>query len=107
MQAGRLRHRIDVDQNVGTEDAAGQLIPSWEAWLENEPAEVIESGGAESLRGFAIAATATVIVRVRYRAGYEEEMRIRFGSRVFGIVNVRDIDGRSRELWLSCQERKS
>jgi SPP1 family predicted phage head-tail adaptor len=106
MQAGRLRHRITAQEDEGTEDSAGQVIPNWQTWLANEPAEVIETGGAETLRGQAIQATASHVVRVRYRDGYHEEMRLLWGTRILGVVSVRDIDGRRRELWLGCQERR-
>jgi len=106
MQAGRLRHRIDIEQNVGQTDSAGEVIPDWQTWLANEPAEVIQTGGTESLRGHSIQATATHIVRVRFREGFHEEMRIRWGARILGVVSARDIDGRRQEIWLGCQERR-
>jgi len=106
MQSGRLRHRIDFQTNAGTADAAGQVVDSWSDTYTNEPAEVIETGGAEALFGHRIDATATHVVRCRYRAGLSEEMQIVWGSRTLGIVNVRDYDGRRRELWITCREVK-
>jgi head-tail adaptor len=106
MQAGRLRHRITIERDAGTADAAGQVIASWQTWLANEPAEVIETGGAEKLRGFTIDATASHVVRLRYRDGLHERLRCRWGARILGIVNARDIDGRGREAWLMCEELK-
>lgn len=106
MRAGTLRHRITVQQDAGVEDGSGQVLESWTAWLVNEPAEVVETGGAESLRGQQIDATATHVVRVRYRAGLDERKQIVWGTRTLGIVNVRDIDGRRRELWITARERK-
>jgi len=106
MQAGRLRHRITIQADEGDEDAAGQVIADWQDWLEDEPAEVIETGGAERLYGHMIDATATHLVRVRYRSGYTAEQRIVWDGRHLYPVNVRDPDGRRRELWITCREVK-
>lgn len=107
MRSGTLRHRITLQQDAGTADSAGQVIENWSTWLANEPAEVIETGGSESLRGQQIDATATHVVRIRYRTGVTERLRIVWGTRVLGIVNVRDIDGRRRELWITAREVKT
>ncbi len=107
MQAGRLRHRIEIEQDIGVADASGQVVPNWQVWRAREPAEVIQTGGAETLRGHAIQATATHVVRVRFREGYHEKMRLLWGTRTLGVVSVRDIDGRREELWLGCEERRS
>jgi len=104
MRAGTLRHRITIQTATEAPDAAGQLIRTWSAWLSNEPAEVQETAGAETVRGLQVAAEATHLVRVRFRTGITSEHRILWGSRVLGIVNVRDVDGRRRELWISCRE---
>ena len=106
MRAGTLRHRVTFQTDAGTADAAGQVIESWGATLTNEPAEVIETGGAETVRGQQVDATATHLVRVRYRTTITEQMRIVWGTRTLGIVNVRDVDGRRRELWIAAREIK-
>jgi len=106
MRAGQLRHRITIQQDTGSEDAAGQVVESWAAWLSNEPAEVIETGGAERVFGQQVDATATHVVRIRYREGVTEQMRIVWGGRLLGISNARDRDGRRRELWISCKALK-
>jgi len=106
MRAGTLRHRITIQTATFAPDAAHQPIPTWAAWLSNEPAEVLETAGAETVRGLQVSATATHLVRVRYRTGLTERMRIVWETRTLGILNVRDVDGRRRELWISCREAK-
>lgn len=106
MRAGTLRHRITIQSATEAADAAGQLIRTWSAWLEHEPAEVLETAGAETVRGLQVSANATHLVRIRYRADVTETKRIVWGTRTLGIVNVRDVDGRRRELWISCEEIK-
>lgn len=106
MRAGTLRHRITVQSATDAADAAGQLIRTWSAWLSNEPAEVIETTGGETIRGRQVSAEATHLVRVRYRSGYGETKRIVWGTRTLGILHVRDVDGRGRELWIQAREEK-
>lgn len=110
MRAGQLRHRITAQTVTTAADAAGQPIETWADWLISEPAELIETGGAETLRGQQIDATATHLVRVRYRAAWQdsgERRRIVFGARIIGVTNVRDVDGRRRELWITGAEVKA
>jgi len=106
MRAGTLRHRITIQQATTSPDAAGQPIATWSDWLPNEPAEVLETAGAETVRGVQVSATATHVVRVRFRDGYGEQLRIVWGTRILGVVNARDVDGRRRELWISAREGK-
>jgi SPP1 family predicted phage head-tail adaptor len=106
MRSGMLRHRINLQTATQTPDAAGQLSPTWSTTYANEPAEVIETGGGEAVRGQQIDATATHLVRIRYRAGITELMRIVWGTRTLNVINARDLDGRRRELWVACKESK-
>lgn len=104
MRAGSLRHRITIQQATSTPDAAGQPIPTWATWLANEPAEVLQTDGAEAIRKLQVVAGATHAVRIRYRTGVLTTLRIIWEGRTLGIVGARDIDGRRRELWISCKE---
>lgn len=104
MRAGTLRHRITIQSATEAKDAAYQTIRTWSAWLSNEPAEVLETDGAETVRRLQVTAGSTHVVRIRYRSGVTTRHRILWGSRVLGIVNARDLDGRRRELWISCLE---
>ena len=111
MQAGKLRHRIDIssndaDPNEPDEDT-GQVLPDWNVLHSGVPAEVMEIGGGEPIRGdVQVQATTTHLVRIRYRSGISEEMQITWLGRTLGITLVRDADGRRRELWLECEEEK-
>ena len=43
-------------------------------------------------------------VLLRYMAGIETEMRIRYGKRILEIVSVRDVNERHEYLQLLCRE---
>jgi len=108
MRVGNLRHRITIEENTPTEDAAGQPIESWSTLdgFSNVPAEVMETGGSETLRGKQVSATATHVVRLRYAPGVTTEHRITWEGRTLNIEQARNPDGRRIELWLECTEAK-
>ncbi len=113
MQAGRLRHQVTIQQSTPSQNSDGEQVDSWAASLTKEPAEVIEVAGGETVRGIQIEATATHLVRIRFRSsiadGSAEQMRMLWvdrSNRVLGIVYCRDVDGRRRELWLQAKAIK-
>lgn len=108
MRAGSLRHRVTLQSRTRAAASDGELIATWSAALSNEPAEVIETSGGETLRGLQVDANATHLVRTRFRptAIGDETHRFVWGSRTLNVINVRDIDGRRRELWWQCREAK-
>lgn len=111
MRAGKLRHRIEFGQNQADPDnpdeETGQVLPQWTALHENVPAEVMEVAGGETIRGgVQVQATTTHVIRCRYRSDISEEIKVTWQGRTLGITHVRDFDGRSRELWIECEEEK-
>lgn len=75
MQAGKLRHRVRLQQFTSTRDSEGVLVEGWEdvasVWAAIEPASVrafIAAGAAQS--------QVTGQVVIRYRAGVKASMRL-------------------------------
>lgn len=103
MQAGKLRHRIDIQRPAGGEDTYGAPDEAWDLFLTAH-ASVEPRSGLERTEDQAVAAEVTHVVRIRYREGVTPDMRVKFGDRVLEIESVVDVDERGRELVLLCKE---
>lgn len=104
MQAGKLRHRIIIqDKGTPTRDTFGQEVISWEThatlWAQVSPIT-----GRETVEGSAQLADITHQIRIRSFAGVAPSMRVLWGSRIFDIQQVRDLDERGVESVLLAQE---
>ena len=104
MRAGKLRHRITIEQNTPTRDALGAEVDSWSSfavrWAAVEPL-----GGREFWDARRVNAERRVRFRLRYVVGVTPEMRVSFDGRVFDIQAVIDVEERNRELQLVCEEQ--
>lgn len=77
MDAGQLRHRIDIDERLTTQDEHGDAVVTWSPWVTNEPAKVADISGGEFLRGQGIASEVTTRITIRWRRGLVPTMRVR------------------------------
>lgn len=102
-----LRHPIQLQARSTTQDAFGQELVSWTTtatcWAQIEPAL-----GGESVAGGAVVSTVTHQITVRYRpSGIAPRMRVLYGSRIFEIASVIDVDERHEWMQLACVEGQS
>lgn len=77
MDAGKLRHRIHIDERVTSQDEHGEPIVTWTPWATNEPAQIADISGREFFAGQGIAAEVTTRITIRWRSGLVPTMRIR------------------------------
>ena len=107
MRAGKLRHRLIVQQLQDTEtlDSVGQPVQTWRTfghmWGSVEPLS-----GRELYNAAQIQPDVTHKVTMRYRAGIAAKMRIQHKARTLDILSVTDTDEREIELILMCKEAK-
>lgn len=103
MRAGRLRHRVNIQQPTETRDAYGELQSSWASLDTNVPCEIrglrtrefIEAAGTES--------DVTHEIRLRFRTDLTPKMRLVAtggcaSGEVYELLGVMDPEGRRREL---------
>lgn len=98
-----MRHRVTVQAPIKTIATSGQSTKEWKPWVANEPAEYVETGGGEHVRGKQIEAGIDAIFRVNYRKGYCPEMRLIWNEQTYGIVRCAPVDGLNRFLELHCK----
>lgn len=103
MRAGELRHRVTIQQPVEVLDDYNTPSVVWQdfarVWAAIEPLS-----GREYLQLQNTNAEITVRIRIRYLPGITPAMRVVYGSRVFNIQAVIDVEEKHRELHLMCAE---
>ena len=103
MEAGKLNRRITIQRKTVTPDSYNQPIETWvdafTVWCR-----VVSSGGKEYYAAQKLNASTEIVFSVRYTTGIASTDRIKYGSRVFEILSVNDVDGMREELQISAKE---
>jgi SPP1 family predicted phage head-tail adaptor len=103
MNAGRLRHRITIQEPVTARNGYGEAITTWTAvatvWASVEPLSGREYFAAEHVQS-----EVTHRVRMRWQSGITPDMRVLFNGRVLKIDAVINYGERRTDLQLMCQE---
>ena len=105
MQAGKLRHRVELQEDVGTTEGPLGTVPDWvtraRPWAEIEP-----TSGREFFASKQVQAEMTHQVRIRGIRRFTPSPKWRFlwGTRKFGIVHIQDVSERGIELVFVCRE---
>jgi len=103
MQAGRLRHRITIEQKSVQRGAQGGEVVTWTAFAANVPAEAEPMSGREYVTLRAGQADITIRFRLRYLAGVNPAMRVNWNGDPYEIEDVIDVRGRRVQLELMCR----
>jgi len=106
MEAGKLRHRVTIQQRSTSLGTRGQASTTWTD-VKTVWGSVRRLSGRELELAKRLYADATFAIVLRYRAGLTEEHRLKFGSRYFGIGAVDNDEERNRELRLLCAEARN
>lgn len=103
MNPGNYRHKITIQERLTGQDSYGAPMESWTdlatAWASIEPLSGRELYAAQELNS-----EINVRIKMRYRPGVLSSMRILYGTRIFDILAVVDIEERHRVLELLCKE---
>lgn len=109
MRAGKLNHRVTIEQLVvgsPSVTAIGEPDATWTTfatvWAGIEPLRTRELIAAQ-----AVQSETTGTIRMRYLAGVTAAMRVVYGSRVFQILGIQNINEADRELLLTVSEGPS
>jgi SPP1 family predicted phage head-tail adaptor len=106
MRAGKLRHRLTIQEYSKADDSFGEPIKTWAnissvptVWGSIEPIS-----GNEFFTARQIASETTHRITIRYKEGLDNKMRFKFGSRYFYILSVLDKDEKGVEMEIMCRE---
>jgi len=127
LDPGKLRHRITIQEPISIQDTYGQPnvwidvgAPSGignitdevitaaiaEPWADVATiwASIEPLSGREFFAAQQVNAEVTTRIRTRYLAGIKSSMRVVYGSRIFDIQSIIDIEERHTEMHLMCKE---
>lgn len=105
MQAGKLRHRVTIQEPVKVQNhETGSVNNSWRdvatVWAEVSPLSAREFVAAQASQG-----EVTTRIVIRYRAGVTRKHRILFRGGIYNIEGVLPDPKSGREyLTLPCSE---
>jgi len=105
MQAGKLRHIVEVHENQRTDNAYGESVDNWRVvdggrvFASVEPLQ-----GRELERAAQVHADAALRVGLRSFAGLTTKHRIRHKGRNLEILAIVNTDDRDVEMTVFCRE---
>jgi len=103
MQAGKLRHRVTLQEKSVSRNAYHDEVVSWSdvatVWAEIQPLE-----GREFFESQRLGAEQPSWIRIRHRSDVTPSMRVVRGSVTYDIETVVDVDGLGKELRLMCNQ---
>ena len=97
MQAGSLRHRIEIQQRTQVPDGIGGKTTTWSKYCYAR-AGIWPLRASEALEAMRLEHLITHQIRIRYVSGIDTSMRIKFGARYFDIVSIINREERNRTL---------
>ena len=100
---GKMRYRVHLESPTSTVDAGGGLAQTW-ARLASLYANIKPISGTETFRQGKVSSDTTHELTIRYRADINTKYRLCYGTRVFSIQSILNLDERDRFLKLSCKE---
>jgi len=105
MRAGGLRHPVTIESAIETPADAGEWEVAIWAVFATSRAEITPLNGTERFQAQHLDPEVTHRVRMRFIDGITPDMRIVWGSRIFDIKSVLDVEERRRELEMLATER--
>ena len=87
MRAGRMRHRVELQQAGETRDPTGGVARGWST-VVSRWAEIIPLRGQEKFDASQMEAQTNVKIRIRYHSGIDATWRIKHGSTIYNIKSV-------------------
>jgi SPP1 family predicted phage head-tail adaptor len=100
--AGTLNSRILIQTSTQTQDAAGQMVPSWST-LTSVWANIRHLNGAESIKADAQSSVVKASIRIRKRTGIDSSMRVVHGTTNYAIRAVLPDEYERDKMHLVCE----
>lgn len=104
MRAGRLRHRVTIQEQVRVAAGGGSYTVKWatysDTWAEIEPIDPV----TERNRGDSLEAPLRYRVRLRDWLTLRPDMRVLYNSRALAIIAGPMKDELGRSVGLICEE---
>lgn len=86
--AGRLRHRVTIQEPVDSPDAMGGVVTTWQTVADSVPAEIVPLSAREFLAMNQINSSVIARITMRGRRSLEPAMRILHRGDVYNIEGI-------------------
>ena len=103
MNAGKLRHQIIIQTQSTTQGTDGQPALTWSTFATVR-SSVEPLNGREYFSSEQVQAEVSVRITIRYLSGVLPSMRVSFGSKIYNIVVVINVNEQNYEMQLMCKE---
>lgn len=104
MIIGKLRHYVDLQSATASQNDFGEQVKTWST-DESIFAQIEPLRGQQLLQYSQVNAELTHRIIIRYTSNATPEKRIKFGTRIFDISVVRNIEERNVYQELLCKEK--
>jgi len=104
LQAGKLRHRIQIVRPSGAQDASGGINPTDYSVVANTWAEINTLSGRDLLTSDQFMSQVNLQIKIRWRSDVDSGCRIWFNTKTFQITAVMNPDQRTKMLVLNAVE---
>ena len=106
LAAGRLRHRVTIEQPTITQNPlTGEITEGWSTFAANIPAAIEDLSARDFIQSAAMQSEITTRITVRYLPGIKPNMRVVNGDTIYNIRGVLfDKDSRREYITLPCDE---
>lgn len=88
LQAGKLRHRIEIQEAIKSKDASGSLCVEWISKYKGIPAEFYPSSVKEFIASKSEHSVISARFVIRYRSDINSSMRIICRGHIYNILGV-------------------
>lgn len=107
MRAGSLRHFVTIQHFVETgRNSRNDPEGEWQDLYLMVPCSVMTKSAGEDEGQRQQVSSATIEVTMRWHPNVTADHRIKWGTRIFNIDGLNNVDERNRELILTCKERR-
>ena len=103
MRAGKLRHRVTIQEPIITQNDYYETVETWQDFAMCD-ASIGPLTAREFFNAAQVQSDVTHKVEIRYVPGVTSAMRLLFGSRVLNILAVLSADERGTSQELLCKE---
>ena len=103
MNPAKFRNKVTFQKQERTQDAEGNWTTQWvdkfTTW-----ASIKGLRGREYIEAGASAVKISTRIYIRYRKGVTNDMRIKYGDRIFDIVSANNLEERNVEIEILANE---
>lgn len=103
ISAGKLNKQIAIQQNQPAEQLDGSEKENWMT-LKTVWSDILSQGAREFYQAQKKYAEVTKVFQIRYYSGLTTKHRIQYGTRIFDILGIDNVDEANEQYLISAKE---